>query len=398
MREKGNKMASSLFDTLPETVIRYIFLYLPDHGSLCTMELICSSFRAISLAEPPVCWEALQRRRWTLPGSFGYSKNAYRRRHVMESEVTSLIRTLARTREEDELTRGFDIILNHTDVMESVFHVFQQSNDDRDLRNISKILVHLLHCTRAFQSLVGLKLHLEDKDDGERMEDSIIAMNCMFFDFDGPTNTCSPWIRDRLDEIAQEIRSRFHHGDEMPPEGKLEILNQVFFQEQKFAVNMEDESLHLWLPHAALQNSVARSLILAILYKSIARRIGLFIDIVGTGAEQIAALVPALEVFVDFARHDEEHTLADDSPIKYSLGMKEIKPLSSDILLSWTLYEVAKSLRQTSASDARGYLTWIVASSMYAFWDGHENPEETQSSLCNTFIVAYLNGFDLEER
>jgi hypothetical protein len=377
---------ASPFDPVPEAVVRYIFSFLPDHGALCSLELTCPTFRAISL-EPPL-WEALQKRRWNLPGSFGYSKNAYVRRHVMEREVTTLIRTLARTRDADELKRGFQVILRHTDVMETVDTTFRQSQNE--LRHISKGLLRLLHCIYALQRLAALKL--QAVDDGERMEESIIAINRIFFVVQGPLDTCSPSIRNRLNEIANDIRSRFpSSNEELPPQDKLKMLNQVLFREMEFAVDMQEESLHLWLPHACLQNRIARPLILAVLYKSIARRIGLFIDIVGTGARKVIAMVPALGVFVNFTQDDHEEEEITTADIKFH----EIEPLSSNVVVSWILDEVAKCLRLTSARNGSSYLTWNVALSMHTFWDGRANLEETESSLCTAFIVAYLNGVDM---
>jgi hypothetical protein len=267
------------FQDLPDELLQHIFEHVQRHESLCALQLTCTAFRAA--AEAPIIWEREHRKRWTLPTSIGSDKDAYRKRHLLDRQVTGLIHELPNKTNEAGLRLVYKRITGlPVDTIETCWNI-SQYDEDEQVRTHARILVRIFHCVSAFEDLIRLR-NQKFECEGERLEEYFIGVSRMFYDCNGPTDTTSQWIREKLDEIAEAVRRHFPSDGEPSQVEKQEIMIHILGEKVGFSVFQDQADFECLLLPSLLQRKELSPSTLTILYKCIGRRCPLHVDIFGS--------------------------------------------------------------------------------------------------------------------
>ena len=205
-------------------------------------------------------------------------------------------------------------------------------------------LLRSVHCSVVFEDIQNLcngnnPIVLENP--ATELEEYVIASSRMFFDVkDGPSDTTSAWVRQELEDIAAVVRQRLSQEDPSTEE-QLEALNHVFFDQLQFSGNTDDYyDFHNSLLHTSLRRRTGIPMTLAILYKCLARRISLHVEIIGLPGHIVIG-VPSLDRYVDvFRRGRRLLTVEDCERIVNSYG----QPMVPEYLLPWTPAQVFRRI------------------------------------------------------
>jgi regulator of sirC expression with transglutaminase-like and TPR domain len=122
----------------------------------------------------------------------------------------------------------------------------------------------MFHSLSAFDHLSSLSSETFDCE-GERLEEYAIAVSRMYYNCEGPTDTTSQWIRNRLDVIAETVLGRYPSQGGLSPGRKLEIIAHVLSQEMHFTGNDDYYDYQNSLLLSALQRKRSIPLTLAII-------------------------------------------------------------------------------------------------------------------------------------
>lgn len=390
------------FEAIPSVLLQEISSFLPDHVSLCNLGLTCRSFRTV--AEVHTLWESLHRYRWKMPSSFGTNKEAYKHRHLLERHVAGLIRQLPNKENREDLRQSFEEILAlPSDAVECCWTIFQDKDEDAQVRMFSRALVRMFSCLSALDNVSRLSNETFECE-GQRLEEYAIGVSRIYYDCEGPTDTTSQWIRERLDSIAETIRARFPSQGALSPDGKFAIMDQVFFQEMKFKGNTDDYfNYQNSLLHSALQRTTGIPMTLAIIYKCVGRRLCLHIDLIGVPGH-VVAHVPALDHYVDVFGGGQRFTRSDLPRLagldRFSVGDVSFKPLSCDL----AVHRILGNLDVAIEKDPRMGVTSRTASTPLNFaWNLFNNRgtgENVGSSwapqtISDDFASDHLAGVDI---
>ena len=378
------------FEAVPSDLLQYICSYLPDHVSLCNLGLTCRNFRDV--AEEPVLWELLHKHRWQMPSSFGSSKEAYKHRHLLDRRVSGLIYQLPNKENQEDLSCSFEEILAlPSEVVEYCWTIFQDDEEAEQVRMFSRALVRMFSCLSALDNLSRLSNETFDCE-GQRLEEYAIAVSRIYYDCEGPTDTTSRWIRERLDSIAETIRAHFPSHDDLSLNQQFEIMDQIFFHEMQFTGNTNDYyDYQNSLLHSALQRMTGIPMTLAIIYKCVGRRLSLHIDIIGLPG-RVVAHVPALDRYVDVFDGGRVLTKPDLPRIArlHGFPMEHISlaPLSCDLVIHRVLNNLVNSMQQNNrlGVTSRTALTLLI----YA-WNLLNN-KGTRESIGSSWAPPMISG------
>lgn len=371
-------MTPSSLDDIPSAILTSIFLYLDDPRCICALERTCKTFQ--NIVRESGRWECLHGKRWKTsslsrrPASY---KEEYQRRHQLDIITQNCVETLmVETTEREDVVRAVTKVMNFgRDSLDLCYNTWQlhQEDGDEDTEGlstngdfsrtslISLCLLRSVHCSVVFEDIMDLCNRnnplLEDDKPGQELEEYAIASSRMFFEVkNGPAETSSAWIRQQLDEIAATIQQRFPRED-LNPEEKLNLLNAVFFDELNFSGNTENYyDFQNSMLHKALLRRTGIPMTLAVLYKCVARRIDLHVDIIGLPGHIVIG-IPALDRYVDVFRKGRRLlTVMDCENIVNSYGHpfvpEYIQPLTSAQVFRRILNNCGNSLAQVFPPNA----------------------------------------------
>ena len=306
------------FTELPNALIETILAYLIDDPlAVCRLESTCQLLAGI--VKESKCWDTLHRQRWTVSSTTNdksktyYTKIDYKRRHIIDQKTKATINTLVRktTEEPDVLASVVEIMRFGTDAMDICWKTGQEQKECDHGRNeeednniletnnqqerprthavVARALLRSLHCSAIFEDIKQLcssNTIMEEEEPGKELEEYVILSSRTFFDLkNGPVDTTSDWIRQQLDEIASQVKTKFPSDPErLTTQDKIQAVNSVFFDELGFGGIPPEGNYYDFrnsLLHYALQERIGIPMTLAILYKCISRRVGLHVDIIG---------------------------------------------------------------------------------------------------------------------
>lgn len=352
------------FGTLPTALLGHIFAYIPDHQTLCTLELTCSEFREL-ISQDPSFWEALYQCRWKTAHDDIINKDAYIRRHLLDLQVTNHVHQIAsRVEEIPDNRRRHD----HLDVFpypyayeaDTLIKRTQEllrlpcdaaaeccwnigTSDMHDCK-LAKYLVRLLRTRSALKKLVLVRRERYSTE-AEYLEETAIRVNQVYCSGVGPLCTAvhCEWIRDQLDEMAATIESRVAAGATV--DEKLEIVDRVLFEELQFTGNTEDYyNYRNSLLDSTLKLKKGIPMTLAIIYQCVCRRLAILVDIIGLPGH-IVVHVPRLNRYVDVFRQGQHLTRDGCERIvnsyRIQLGDSDLEPLSSEQVI----YRVTRNIQ-----------------------------------------------------
>ena len=280
-------------------------------------------------------------------GEYQKWKGDYRRRHEIDATTQMCIDRLT-----DETGGQDDVVQAVTEVMsfgedcrDFCWKSWQRHKDDENVNNdssnssgpsrkalVSICLLRSVHCSLVFKDLRNLcsgNNHIVIKNPEAELEEFAIASSRMFFDIkEGPNDTTATWIRKELDDIGALVRQRL--SEDPSTEERLEVLNSVFFDQLEFKGNNENYyDFENSMLHTSLRRRMAIPMTLAVLYKCVARRVDLPVDIIGLPGHIVIG-VPSLNRYVDVFRQGRRLlTVEDCELIVNSYG----HPLLPDFLL-----------------------------------------------------------------
>ncbi|CAB9498020.1 Inherit from COG: F-box protein 21 [Seminavis robusta] len=352
----------SSLEEIPSSVLTLIIRYLSDPQSLCAMEQSCKTFQSLCMSSGS--WGELYRARWKsrVPPKRRWKdshyKDDYHRRHLIDAQLQLCIDSLmvTETTERQQVIRAVSQIMSFgTDAMDVCWkcymaHKTTTDDDDKDDHEdlnrkelIAICLLRSVHCAVVFDDVKNLCTHNspifdDDDDPGAELEEYAITSSRMFFDIkQGPDAVAitNQWIRQQLDNIATQVKTQIKQNP-APPQStstntdnhqdpitlyKLQVLNTVFFDTLNFSGNTDNYyDFHNSMMHTTLRRKTAIPMTLAVLYKCIARRIGVQVDIIGLPGHIVIG-VPALDRYVDVFRKGQRFlTRTDCERIVHSYG------------------------------------------------------------------------------
>ncbi|GAX24106.1 F-box protein 21 [Fistulifera solaris] len=302
----------SLLQELPTAVLHCIALYIPDGVTLCHFEGTCRNVRAAvqSTMDP---WHALYCQRWSFRDtsvSF-FDKQAYAERHAKDREAKQLCQSIlqrATTADASEDVKAWEqandkefrrLFAMGTDIFDVCWTVHDQIESASDQERSRTLLLHLQFAAIITDLVNSIHLQRPALAD-ERLEQlaiqaSLLACNDAYRNFE---QFAEEAIRAPLEAMAQKVRERLA-GRSATTAQTIETLHQVFFFEEGFTGNADDYyNIENSFLNFALQRKRAIPMTLAILYKGVARRLNVEVDIIGLPG-QIVVGIPALGYHVD---------------------------------------------------------------------------------------------------
>jgi len=320
---------------------------------------------------------------------------------------------------------------------------------------ISFCLLRSVHCSVVFQDIQQLcsreliQDHIRNNNDAKDVDDDMdseeeeehedlleeycIASSRMFFDISkqGPADTTAAWIRQELDDIATLVQERIdttmpssflapmknntnnknsgkhksRHNRVPKTEDnennlqvlkhKLNVLNTVLFEELDFKGNTTNYyDFDNSMLHKALQRRTGIPMTLAVLYKLIARRIGIHADIIGLPGHIVIG-IPSLEKnpYIDVFCQDTEKrflSLAGCQRIVHSYGhvmMPEFaQPLTPQQVFRRILNNCANCLSQSFPPNASKRMAVEAIRAVLI------NPTNDQVEACQRWFCQILWG------
>ncbi len=308
---------------LPTVVLSLIATYICDAVKLCHFQGTCRHVRA---AINSITWYELYCHQWTVRTSTVetvlFTKDDYAQRHLLDRPATRHYLSILQNpgTAHDDLRRLF---ASGPTGMEACWkqHYDQfvieraVSMEKKQQKESSRLILLYLQFAVIFAELVDLLgplllLHHQHQrvDATSRMEDviiltSVLGSGMILRNFHHYAQTD---MRDPLDAMAQTVRRRIESlplsSSSKREEIIVETLNTVFFQQEGFSGNTfgyyEFENSLLYM---ALQRKRAIPLTLAILYKFVAHRLDVHVDILGLPGHVIVR-IPSLHRYVDVFR------------------------------------------------------------------------------------------------
>ena len=271
-------------------------------------------------------------------------KRDYRRRHEMDATAQRCVDRLMReTGGRDEIVQAVTEVMSFgEDCRDFCWKSWQRHKDGKHSSinssqeaMVSICLLRSVHCSLVFKDLQNLcsgNNPIVIQNPGAELEEYAITSSRMFFDIkDGPNDNTAAWIRKELEDIGALVRERL--SEDPNTEERLEALNNVFFDQLQFKGNNENYyDFENSMLHTSLRRRMAIPMTLAVLYKCVARRIDLFVDIIGLPGHIVIG-VPSLNRYVDVFRQGRRlMTVEDCELIVNSYG----HPLLPDYLLPLT--------------------------------------------------------------
>ena len=199
-------------------------------------------------------------------------------------------------------------------------------------------VVFLLQRVSLFQAIVHLRRNQDEILPDDRLEgytilSSIICSDTPYPNFEGIHRD----IARRLDELAEQVKQQITPSSSTDND-KVRVINHVLFEQQGFMGNVDHYYLvQNSLLDALLDSKKAIPMTLAILYKLVAQRVGLTVDVIGLPGHIIVS-VPSLEnCFIDVFRQGRILNMPAIANIVQAYGFRFhpqlLKPLSPENIL-----------------------------------------------------------------
>jgi regulator of sirC expression with transglutaminase-like and TPR domain len=286
------------------------------------------------------------------------------------------------------------------DVFDVCWTVHDHINAANDRERSKTLLLHLQFAA-IITDLVN-SIHLQrPASSAERMEElailaSLLACNDAYRNFE---QFAEEAIRAPLEAMAQTVRERFAGRSAAATTAQIiETLHQVFFFEQGFTGNTDDYyDIENSFLHIGLQRKRAIPMTLAILYKGVARRLNVEVDIVGLPG-QIVVGIPALGYHVDVFNGGRVLQREDLIEICNSYGHpfrdEFLDPLSPESTLSRIGHNimtcVGRVAGNVTAADSSSALRLIMAISLNMTL---RDPRRTEAVFgqCHMSLVSRWN-------
>ena len=390
--ERERQMVYSL-DNLPVALQTAVLQYVTDPRTICALEQ--SSKSLLQVIQESGCWKRLHQNRWTYSsltsreilqqpvnnsdtGGPTKWKSDYIRRYEIDTTTLSCIDRLASEVGDGETVQTVTEVLSFgEDCLDFCWQYWQRHKGDKknngvaDSSNssvsdseyslsrealVSICLLRSVHCSLAFENLRKLccgSHSIVNANPEAEFEEYAIASSRMFFEL-GPIDT-SLQIRKELDDIGALVRERL--TDSPSTEERLDALNYVLFDQLKFKGNSENYyDFENSMLHTSLRRRMAIPMTLAVLYKCVARRIDLHVDIIGLPGHIVIG-VPSLNRYVDVFRRGRRLMTVEDCELivnsyGHSLLPDYLAPLTPSQVFQRILNNCGSCLAQTFPPNA----------------------------------------------
>lgn len=279
-------------------------------------------------------------------------------------------------------------------------------------RMYARSFLRLLHCTenlkdmRSFLqlrrerngspvSLESIEPNPEDCSDLEHLM-ALVAKN--FYDFSQTSmeDTMSLFIKTTLDALANEVRRRLLGALERSDRSILDAVHYVLFKDkgdggdkvlEPFVGNANNYYSHRnSLLHAVLEERKGIPLSLAIVYQSVASRVGLKVDIIGLPGH-IVARVPSLNCYVDVFARGELMTIDDCQRLVNQMGFAMnpafLRPMIPELVILRVLNNLENALNREGLSSSTNRQGAVVTAMRAVL----HRPEEEQLEECHRLIA-----------
>ena len=337
------------FQELPSALLQEIFLYLPDAQGLCRLQACCQDFRVAASTDG--LWDRLHRRRWTQSCAQleSYDQSEYKRRHILDQGVISLLRESIQDpdcREENML----NIVRFGSDATDVCWKISISQEEAPELCSLATCALRMLNCSDVIEQLrVSVSYEYSDVEGSEEIAILVSRMFCELDSCASAGNACSQGIRERLDMIATTVQDRLSTSHSI--EDQVQAVNTVLFDEMGFVCNEESDFRNSLL-QTALETRTTTPITLALVYAYVCHRVGISVDILYLSWDCFVVKIPALDdYYIDVSGHGKRLTTLDCHQILVSEGMRPsstlfLEPIKWMHISILTIFDLHCSLMQ----------------------------------------------------
>jgi len=394
MHTYGSQKAMSVsFVELPSEVLEQILLFVPTPRALCRIGTTCSSL-AETLATSERVWNHLYKKRWTYQvysAETTFSQRDYRARHVQDGETLCRLLTVS-----DEVAHKQDYGLGRRfenpmwtqlyseqgsfDVLRSVainnpeIKALYQKDISLVTRSLATQLLDLVHFSNVLRQLVGLfnEIHNEASEDHLVEEAALLfaesqrKWNDLMSDKRSPSDRrCT--VRESLDNLGRQLQSRIDGcGGNMSVMDTVSLLHTMLVGEMGFSISNVHDNVDKSFIDRVLISRIGFPIVLAVIFQSILRRVGVSVGIVCV-PERVILGLPGGEPYVDVFSGCQRLSLGDLRALLrghepgWSIPLKDTEVLELLIDGFGCCYDETaqhtRSIRVRTASERIGLLT-----------------------------------------
>jgi regulator of sirC expression with transglutaminase-like and TPR domain len=352
------------FQDVPVPILYQILTYIPDVATVCHLECTCRDF--LSASRDFNLWQELHVRRWSFASAVHLqTKEEYGSRHQLDCDTSKRLRAMKGSTQfaTEELLKP--ILKRGRNAIDICWKYLDEHRDPQEQELTHRVLF-LLQRAAIWDNLLQDQVH-HHRDDETSLEDYNIKLGLL----------CGDEVYRNYEHRAQDIRSQLDALAARVPSDltdlavKVKVLNRVLFEEQGFAGNAQDYyDYHNSLLDSALERKKAIPMTLAIVYKIVARRVGIHVDIVGLPGHIVVG-VPALEQYIDVFHQGRVLHVPDLEAIVGSYGIQFQSIFLAPLQPSQVLRRVCNNLENQRGGNQDGaYFRSVMIRLMTSLLDG----------------------------